>query len=365
MQKLVSQLEVQAHAKNSKTVSDSSSEISDEIGTVLQIIDQYSKTTFDLENRPQRQTREMFDKVTRNLITTTPQTLEKNLFEIRQNFSSYRIEESAYVQKSIDELRNIIWNLVDQMGEDFNQDRNEDFEIKECLEKLREAVEAQSVVEIKSYSQVFIEKYTSIQSKRQLRKSKRASTVRKNLSSVKKQLIEAQDSLHVDHLTQAFNRKFFEDKLKQAWSLNQAADSSAYLLMLDIDHFKKINDSYGHDVGDFVIQECVRVLKEVFNREQDYVCRIGGEEFAVIISGANFEYAKIKAEAALQKFRTETYVKEDMRLNFTVSMGIGELMQNEPTETWLKRTDQALYGSKHNGRNRITIAPKHLIRTVA
>lgn len=370
MQKLASQFDLNKNPNGSPNATATDApvteiEISDEVGTVLHLLDTYNKTLFDLDTRPLRKTREEIDGLIRAVVENSPLKTDAYLFRIRQFFSSYRIEESAYVQKSFDEFRSIIWSLVDQLSDDFDSDKKEDLEVRGCLDQLREAVESNSVTEIKATSLEFINKYNQVQAAREKRQSKRTESIKKNLDSVKAQLVDVATSAVTDHLTGALNRKAFDENLRKTRTVSQLSNEPVCLLLMDIDHFKRVNDTYGHDVGDFVIQECVRVLKETFSRPEDSVARVGGEEFGVILPGLNLDQVVPKAEAALERFRQETYVKDEMKLNFTVSMGLSQWMSDETVGIWYKRTDQALYASKHNGRNRLTMAPRQLIRTVA
>jgi diguanylate cyclase len=174
---------------------------------------------------------------------------------------------------------------------------------------------------------------------------------------VKKQLVEANHAMRTDHLTGAYNRKSFDEAIKQHWQLYQISQVPVSLIILDIDFFKKINDRYGHDIGDFVLKECVKFLKEVYARPSDFVARIGGEEFAIILPEHAVEHAVQKAEEGLNRIRKEVFVKQDMELRFTVSMGIAQLENAETVDQWMKRADAALYESKNSGRNRHTVAP--------
>jgi diguanylate cyclase (GGDEF)-like protein len=118
-------------------------------------------------------------------------------------------------------------------------------------------------------------------------------------------------------------------------------------------------------MGDFVLVECVKMLKECFNRPNDFVARIGGEEFAVIVPDTSLEGALALAQSVLDKVRAETLVQDDMRIKFTISIGIAPLMKSESIEHWVKRADEALYDSKNSGRNKFTVASPQLQKKTA
>ena len=198
--------------------------------------------------------------------------------------------------------------------------------------------------------------YVNQNAKKETRRTKRMKSVKKNLEFVKRQLSEADRTMRVDHLTGAYNRKNFDEQMKQQLNLYQLSKTPVSMIILDIDFFKKVNDTYGHDIGDFVLKECVRTLKGIFGREDDFVARIGGEEFAIIMPSHTIDHAVVRAEEALAKIRREVYIHGSQELRFTVSMGIAQLQENESQDSWLKRADTALYESKHTGRNKLTVA---------
>jgi diguanylate cyclase (GGDEF)-like protein len=176
------------------------------------------------------------------------------------------------------------------------------------------------------------------------------------LGTLKKQLSQAQKDLKTDHMTQAYNRKSFDEQIKKYHQLYALSGGNISLLICDIDHFKKVNDSYGHDIGDHVIKECVRFLKESFPRQQDFVARLGGEEFAVILPDYDTEVASLKIEQCLNRIRKEKLIQGKLEIQFTVSVGLSQLLPNESHSDWLKRADLALYMSKNSGRNKMTVA---------
>lgn len=333
--------------------------LSEELATLIYILDVYSKHLIDIEGHPVRKVRENLDELSKELTKPDSKNFEKSLFRLRQYFSSYRVDEYSYVRKTFDDFKGILFDFVDQLGEDFEAERKDDKEIAASLHQLREAVEADSIDLLRSKSREFIDSYIERQSKKEQRRSQRMGAIRKNLTTVKKQLSEAHRTMQIDHMTGAYNRKSFEEQMKNHKKLFEVSRSPVNLLICDIDFFKKINDSYGHDIGDFIIKECVRLLKESFPRDMDFVARIGGEEFAILIPEDTVEVVTAKAEACLARIRKEVFlIKEGVDLRFTMSMGIAQLSDGESIESWFQRADKALYDSKHGGRDRWTLSPE-------
>ncbi len=352
VQKLIDQLDLGASEK-----SKSRPKLSDERATLLYLIDIYNKNLVDIDTHPIRRVREQLDEFTRELVGAGKEESEKVLFRFRQFFSGYRVAEYTYIRKNFEDFKGIIWNFVEHMSEDFQHEQTDDKEVQSNLEQLKEAVETDSIDLLRAKSKEFIHFYVEHQTKREQRRSKRMKNVRKNLDQVKKQLVEADRTMRLDHLTQAYNRRSFDEQMKQQFNLHTLEEAPVTLVSMDIDFFKKINDTYGHDIGDFVLKECVRILQGVFAQETDFVARIGGEEFAIVLADHALPQAIKRAEEAMTKIRKEVFVKDNMELRFTVSMGIAQLNTGETVDQWMKRADSALYESKNSGRNRYTVSP--------
>jgi len=358
IQKFIDQLEGQSETA-AKSPSPSQPEISDELGTLLFVLDVMSKHVIETESQPARRVRETLDGLAKEILRARPAELENILFRVRQSLSSQRVEESTFVQKSFDELRKIIWELVENLSHEFASEKKEESVLDHSLAQLREAVEANSMAALKTHSREFIQNYIQVQSSKQNRRVKRAEHIKRNLNQVKKQLAEANTDLRTDHLTQACNRKTFDEARRQHWSVFQITKQNMTLVLLDVDFFKKINDTYGHGVGDVVLVELVKMMKAVFNREADTIARIGGEEFCVLLPDLSVQAAQKKTEEFLARVRGETIVDKDLRVKFTVSAGVATLLENENPDQWLKRADAALYASKTSGRDRCTLAEPH------
>jgi diguanylate cyclase len=364
VQKLVQQLHFDLGGKT-RGHKPMQADISDERATLLYVIDTLNKNLFEIERHPIRQTREQLDLFAKALIDNKAEDIEKVLFRFRQFFSAYRIDEYTYLQHTFEDFKRIIWEFADQLGEDLKLEKVEDKEIQSNLDELREAVEANSFDTLRTKSREFIDSYVNRQSRRDSRRSKRLDSIKKNLSTTRKQLTDANHSMRIDHLTGAFNRKSFDEQMKNHFSLFQLDKNPVCLLSLDIDFFKKINDSYGHDIGDFVLKECVKLLQNVFQLETDFVARVGGEEFTVILANHNKDKAIKRIESAMERIRREVFVEGQHQIRFTVSMGLAQLMEGENIDMWMKRSDAALYASKYGGRDRYTIAPDKLLENVA
>lgn len=357
MQKLVDQLNFDSSDEPTKDAKQSPVELSEDRATLLYLIDIYSKHLVEIENHPVRKVRDTFDELARELVEPNAKAdPEKILFRLRQYFSAYRVDEYTYVRKTFEDFKGILWDFVEQLAEDSRFEQVADKEVKSGLRELREAVESESIDILRTKSREFIDSYVEYTTKRDERRSKRMSSIKKNLNTVKKQLIEADRTMRTDHLTGAFNRKSFDEAIKNQIKLQAVTKSNVTLCILDIDFFKKVNDTYGHDIGDFVLKECVRLLHESYGRSGDFVARIGGEEFAVILQDHAAEHAVKRAEEAFARVRKEVFVHESHELRFTVSMGIAQLGDGESADEWIKRADKALYESKHGGRNRWTVA---------
>lgn len=339
--------------------------LTEDRATLLYILDIYNKHLFEIQNHSVRKVRAKLDTFAKELMQAHGEEAEKALFRVRQFLSSYRIDEYSYVQNTFDDFKRIIWDFADHLSEESHTEDASQAEINQTLEGLREAVESNSIEDLRAKSREFIDFYLKHQTQKNDRRFKRMESIKKNLTTVKKQLMEANQTMRLDHMTGAHNRRSYDEQVKRYLQLHDIDKEPMTLVLLDIDFFKKINDAYGHDIGDFVLKECVRLLQESFSREEDFIARLGGEEFAVILPGCNVESAVKMCEEAMGRIRKEVFVQDKLEIRFTVSMGIAELYNGESADSWYKRADEALYNSKQTGRNKHTVAGKPSIKRVA
>ena len=159
-----------------------------------------------------------------------------------------------------------------------------------------------------------------------------------------------------DQLTELPNRRAGLDRLDQEWSRSNRSGEPLLCMILDIDHFKRVNDTYGHDAGDVVLKKTAAVMKNIM-RDSDTVCRFGGEEFLVTCPGANLEVAKLvgnRIRVAVEKNRIET---PEFQGGVTISIGVAvKSPAHASAKDMIKDADEALYAAKEAGRNMVCIA---------
>jgi diguanylate cyclase (GGDEF)-like protein len=160
-----------------------------------------------------------------------------------------------------------------------------------------------------------------------------------------------------DPLTRLFNRRFLEESLERELQLAARKKQQLAILFLDLDHFKRFNDTFGHDAGDMVLQSLADLLRRIF-RSTDICCRYGGEEFAIILPESSSTNAAVRAdELRLEVKRLRLQYKKQTLGQLSLSVGIAVFPEHGSTsDELLKVADQCLYESKKRGRDVVTVA---------
>lgn len=170
---------------------------------------------------------------------------------------------------------------------------------------------------------------------------------------------ELSDAARLDYLTGVFNRRAMEEVTAASLARSRRHGQLLALLIVDIDHFKQVNDEFGHAAGDAALIESVRRIREAL-RAEDFVGRIGGEEFQAVLPGADARQAAIAAERVRRAFADHPMRIEGRDIHLTVSVGVAVLAAGDLEHGPLvRRADQALYAAKSAGRNCVRINAEH------
>lgn len=178
------------------------------------------------------------------------------------------------------------------------------------------------------------------------------------MHKLKQELSNAKREASIDGLTGLYNRRSFDRRLHELIDAADGLDDGFCLLFLDIDHFKRVNDSYGHMVGDKVLSEFGRQIGKL-TRRSDFLARYGGEEFAILLPGTRITNAFTVAENirnTLQLVRLRRSSSRESLGAVTVSVGVACWRMGESAEELIERCDKALYRAKSLGRNRTVLA---------
>jgi diguanylate cyclase (GGDEF)-like protein len=159
----------------------------------------------------------------------------------------------------------------------------------------------------------------------------------------------------IDPLTGVANRRGFDAGVAQMLARARRDGSSTALLLLDLDHFKAVNDTWGHQVGDHVLQAVARAVEQQLRRG-DVVARLGGEEFAVALAGSGADQAAMLAEAMRRAVAALDIRRGEASIGLTVSIGVAALRAADSLDALFSRADAALYRAKTAGRNRVEFA---------
>ena len=252
------------------------------------------------------------------------------------------IEQSLNNQKQIvAALRNMATWTTDFAG-DFNR-------YQSTMETLkRDAADAKKVrtkEEVQSLLDRIVEANSHLQS--------RLESAEDKLEMQTKQLAGYLTEARTDGLTGLANRKAFDQKMDECYARWQATKQPYSLALIDIDHFKKINDNFGHPAGDAVLREISARLREL-SSESLIVARYGGEEFGIIFDGE-----LLSAASLLERLRITIASKvidvEGQKIPVTISSGLARIKEDERIGKLVRRADEALYGAKTGGRNRVCV----------
>lgn len=156
-----------------------------------------------------------------------------------------------------------------------------------------------------------------------------------------------------DQLTRLYNRRHFDAMLEEELGLCRRYGDTHALIMADIDHFKSVNDRFGHDVGDHVLRIMAGRLREQV-RTTDIIFRLGGEEFGVLCRRASGDIGRQVAEKLRQAVSVSPFIVNETQIAVTASFGVAEMTAARSVQDVYRRADAALYRSKHDGRNRVT-----------
>jgi diguanylate cyclase len=234
---------------------------------------------------------------------------------------------------------------AEQLNADVDSHNTQLRDVKSSVDEIRDREDV-NVVQKQLFSQI----QAMVESNRRLENDLIVSQYK--LQQRAQELDHSRREARVDNLSGLANRRAFDEALQYFWSSAQRRNRKFGLVLIDVDHFKRINDTYGHLAGDRVVQKIGDVLKQCV-RGEDVVSRLGGDEFAVILKGVGdgeCRQSAIRIRSAIERTNFE-FDDSISSTSVTISLGLAVFRPNESKESLMDRADKALYRSKELGRN--------------
>ncbi len=333
------------------------------LGRILRSLGRHS---FELEERSEKEIEKDFERWAMHVLVGASisdediqdecEGIRRDWGELTKFVNRHRQQEKNYVDRNLQDVRNVLWEFTNTVGRAIVEDQESDRQVDRYLIQLRSATENGSFGEVKQALLSVVQGMNAVIDERKKRQQQRFKRLGEKLRAVEQELGSARKEMALDPLTRLYNRGALDLQLERTASVSFFSETPACVFMVDIDHFKQINDTHGHQAGDAVIQQIADRLVSTFPRKTDFVARYGGEEFCVLLPGANLELCRRLGDRLLETVRREPFHYQKISIAATVSIGVAELVPGEAVSMWLLRADRALYQAKETGRNQLCTA---------
>lgn len=330
------------------------------IDAVVGLLKAFGEHAFDTDNVSAEDTRAECDgwarKISMGEQVAATGPLKRDFGGARRYFNAHRAHEREYVSSSVTNLREAVHAFARCLTRTVGEDRSADAKVGAQLGHLVAAFSANDADIIRREAEGVVQVVTDVMEQRKKLQQEQLQVLSEKIQKLKAELHEARESAALDPLTQLHNRSSLDSQLERVADLSFLMSATPCLLMIDVDHFKSVNDRFGHPIGDEVIRRVADTLVRNFLRREDFVARYGGEEFVVVVPDSSAHAVRQRAERVRQAIGEIGFSKGKEHFSVTASIGVAVLGPGDTGKTWLARADAALYEAKSAGRNRVIFA---------
>jgi diguanylate cyclase len=285
-----------------------------------------------------------------------PKRVELQFEHHKSAIASFIDHQHKYIADREKELRDIIELLTKAMANLDVENRDFYHRVNDQSEKIENITRLDDIKKIKTALAHEVSQMKDMVNQKKTQDRRQVQLLSGQVDSLRQELEKTRVKSMTDGLTGIYNREAFDDTLAELIERSRVMHTTFSLLMLDLDDFKQVNDTYGHIIGDRVLMVFTQKCRTSI-RGDDYIARYGGEEFAMILPGASLKNAikkgrQICDSVASAKYAIDSNCKEDT-LSITVSIGITEFHKDDTPESVIERADKALYKAKGSGKNRV------------
>jgi diguanylate cyclase len=341
------------------------SEVERALDTLASVLQTLGRQAFDTDERPAQDVAQRFDSLAQRLLVGPTRVDEadqhagqgqRDYGSIRRAVVDQRGHERAFVQRSLMDLREALRAFAHALAISVAEDRASDAKLGSQVGRLVGAFGTNDTATLRREAELVAESFRAAAEHRRKRETEQISLLTDKVRALRSELSEARARAAVDPLTGLFNRAALEEHLDRVSALGLLLGSEPALLMLDVDHFKHVNDEFGHPAGDRVLKDIADTLLRTFLRKEDFVARYGGEEFAIVVTECPLATARARSERLREAVSRLPFSVEGRPFKVSISVGIATLKLSEAKADWLSRADRALYDAKVSGRDRVVVA---------
>lgn len=342
------------------------------LDTLAGMLRDYGRFGFDTEAMDSAELEHHCDAWARHILTGTPAPLQgeelveqetvervhlydRSLPEMQRFFRGHRRDEQAAVLGSAKGMRSLISQMTNGLRSAIVEDGAGDERIRQEMVAVGKVMQGNSLEDIRARLGETIDLVSRVTMARQTRYEEQLQSMAENVRSLRADLLAVREKVNMDALTRLHNRGAFDEVLSKQVEYSFLSGQTSSLIILDLDYFKQINDTFGHQAGDLVLQVVANAIVRTFPRRSDFIARFGGEEFAVILSDAETADLGAIGDRLIEAVRALRIDYQGNILQITCSIGLTVCRPDDSPETVLNRADRALYHAKQAGRDRITI----------
>lgn len=277
--------------------------------------------------------------------------------DLRRFYIDRRQQEKLFVTDRLKNYRDVVEDLVIGLRQICKQSELTEQQVMESLNAIEAAVDRGQLPDIQRVLFDTIRNVNDAFTRQKSEYEQQIHGLNERMAGLRQDLVAAHEEMKLDPLTSIFNRGAFDVSVERCLNMHFVLNQEITLIMIDVDNFKHINDTFGHTVGDDVLKSLSACLSRSFIRKNDLIARYGGDEFAVLLPDTSVDQSQVSISRFLESVRK---IRIDaLPDDFTISCSAGctEIIDEDSAESLVARADEALYDAKMAGRDCLKIRP--------